>query len=129
MIVIDASAVIELLFGRPSGARVADELAHDLAAAPQLLDVEVAQVIRRHELGGGIDRSQAVARLEGLADLPVHRYPHRPLIARAYAWRHNVTVYDGVYLALAEALDARLLTADRSLGRVPGCTATVDVIV
>ena len=61
-------------------------------------------------------------------NLPIRRYPHQGLLARAFEFRSNVTVYDGLYLALAEALQSRLLTGDAALQNVPGCHAAVEVV-
>lgn len=130
MIVADASAVVELLLG-PDGA-VAEELARrlggrEVVVAPHLVDVECAQVLRRFERAGDLDAGLARACLDDLLDLPIDRYPHRDLLPRAFELRANVTAYDGVYLALAEALDAPLLTADTRLVEIPGCAAEVLV--
>jgi predicted nucleic acid-binding protein len=93
-----------------------------------LLDVEVGQVLRRCTLTKKITEGRAKEALEDLADLPVIRYPHGPLLARAFAMRHHVTIYDAVYLALAEALEAPLLTRDVLLARAPCHRATVRVV-
>ena len=128
MIVLDASAVVEYLLGRPAGVLVDVALSSEPTSAPHLLDVEVAAVVRRFELRGELEATSATGCIQDLKGLPIRRYPHGPLITRACTWRHNVTVYDGVYLALAEALDATLITLDASLAAVPGCTARVDVL-
>lgn len=61
-------------------------------------------------------------------DVPTHPYPHTGLLSRAFEFRASVTVYDGLYLALAEALDCRLLTADEAHAKVPDCDALVEVL-
>lgn len=96
--------------------------------APHLLDAEVGQVLRRYERLGDLDQAGARAALAHLAALPITRYPHGPFVGRAYDLRANVTVYDGLYLALAEALDAVLVTTDAALLGVPSCNAAVDVL-
>ena len=131
MIVADASVVVDLLLGGPSPA--GDALAERLAsrepvAVPHLLDVEVTQVLRRYVLAGSLPRSQAAALVEELGQLPLIRHGHRPLLARAFELHANVTAYDAVYLALAELLEAPLLTADAGLAGVPGCSATVELV-
>lgn len=131
MIVADASVVVDLLLGPPSEAG-GEELARRLArreavAAPHLLDAEVGQVLRRLVHGGSLGAEAAVERLADLADLPIERYPHRDLVLRAFDLRDNVTVYDGLYLALSEVLEAPLLTGDARLADVPGCRAEVVV--
>jgi predicted nucleic acid-binding protein len=128
VIVADASAVIELLLGRPTAEGLVGQLTNDPTlelAAPHLVDAEVGQVLRRFELRGELDEAAARAALGDLTDLPIVRYPHGPLLARAYDLRHNLTFYDAVYLALAEMLDAPFVTADAALAGVPGALASV----
>jgi predicted nucleic acid-binding protein len=88
--------------------------------APHLLDVEVAQVIRRYAANGEIDSDRGRAAVADLADFPLHRYPHDVLLPRIWELRNNLTAYDAVYVALAEALDAPLLTRDRRLAAAAG---------
>lgn len=130
MIVVDASVVVDYLLGGPSPA--GDALAavlvdNEPVSAPHLLDVEVSQVLRRFVLRGRLDPDLAEEMLAELIALPVRRYEHVGLVTRAFELRGNVTMYDAVYLALAEVLDAPLLTADAALADVPGSTAAVDV--
>jgi len=128
VIVADASAVIELVLGRPAAEGLVGQLTDDPTlelAAPHLVDAEVGQVLRRFELRGELDEAAARAALGDLTDLPIVRYPHGPLLARAYDLRHNLTFYDAVYLALAEMLDAPFVTADAALAGVPGALASV----
>ena len=128
MIVVDASAVIELVARSPAGLRVAERVsgADETLHAPHLIDVEVAHALRRLTLAGAISTRTATARLAALATLAVERYPHTDLLARIWELRENVTAYDAAYLALAEALGAPLLTCDRALLDVPGCSALVE---
>ncbi len=128
MIVVDASAVIDLLLLLPPhGSAIAARLAAEApdVAAPHLLDVEVAQVLRRWVLAGKLTDARARGALQDLADLPLVRYEHGPLLDRAFDLRANATVYDAVYLALAEALAAPLLTRDAALASVPGVRVAV----
>lgn len=131
MIVVDASVVVDYLLGGPSPA--GDELARrfddgDVVIAPQLLDAEVGQVVRRYALRGELDDTLAEGLVRELVLLPIRRYPHAPVIVRAFDLRANATVYDGIYLALAEAADASLLTADARLADVPGVGVDVEVV-
>ncbi len=96
--------------------------------APHLLDVEVAQVIRRYAANGDIDAGRGRAALDDLADMNLQRYPHGFLLPRVWDLRENITAYDAVYIALAEALDAVLLTRDQRLARAAGHRARVVVV-
>lgn len=130
MIVADASVVVDYLLGgsSPAGDALADAFADCVpVCAPHLLDVEVGQVLRRYSQHGEVGGDLAQSLVNELVELPITRYEHRALLARAFELRANATVYDAVYLALAEALDAPLLSADAALAAVPGSTAVVDV--
>ena len=85
--------------------------------APHLLDIEVAQVIRRYAANGEIDAERGRAALADLADFPLRRYPHDFLLPRIWDLRNNLTAYDAVYVALAEALDAPLAHPRPAPGR------------
>ncbi|MEX2322445.1 MAG: type II toxin-antitoxin system VapC family toxin [Acidimicrobiia bacterium] len=131
MIVVDASVVLDFLLGphSPAGDRLSDHLeGGDVVCAPHLVDTEVGQGLRRLAMRREIDLTEASDMLGLLATLPLERYPHRRLVPRAFELRDNVSVYDGVYLALAELLDIPLLTGDAALSDVPGCGANVDVV-
>jgi len=130
VIVVDASAVIEVLLRTPVGLRIEGRLlsGRDSLHAPHLIDVEVAQVLRRYAAGRELSPDRGRQALVDLADLPVHRYPHHFLLPRIWELRQNVTAYDAVYLALAEVLDAPLLTRDAKLASAPGHDAAVEVI-
>jgi len=96
--------------------------------APHLLDVEVAQVIRRYVAAGDVSEERGRAVLADLHDFPLHRYPDGFLLPRVWQLRNNLTAYDAVYVALAEALDAPLLTRDRRLAAAAGHHARVDLV-
>ena len=96
--------------------------------APHLADVEVAQVLRRYVREGGLEVEAGRAGLETLSLLDLERHSHEPLLERVWALRANLTPYDAVYVALAEALGARLLTCDGRLARAPGLLGRVDVV-
>jgi predicted nucleic acid-binding protein len=129
MIVLDASAAIEVLLQTPAGAPVAERIltAESSLHAPHLLDVEVAQVLRRFVMKKEIRAERAEQALQDLSDLPVERYSHDLLIPRAWELRHNLTAYDAVYVALAEILGATLLTRDDRIFRASGHVAHVEV--
>lgn len=124
MIVVDASALIDVLVGAASATgRLADEE----LAAPHLLDAEVASVLRRQTLAGQMEPDQARSALDDLADLEIGRYSHGSLLDRAWQLRANVTVYDALYVALAEVLDVPLVTLDARLAASPGVRARIEV--
>ncbi len=129
MIVLDASAVVELLLGTEVGRMIAARIGDPAIGihAPHLVDVEVAQALRRYVQGGELDRVSAAAALENLRALDLERHPHEPLLGRIWALRQNLTVYDAAYVALAEALDAILLTCDGKLARTPGVNGRIEL--
>jgi predicted nucleic acid-binding protein len=130
VIVLDASAAVELLLGTDEGALVADRIDDpaETIQVPHLLSVEVAQVLRRLVAAGDIRPNRAVDALDDLADLDAGRFPHEPFLVRMFALRANLTAYDAAYVALAEALDAPLVTFDQRLARAPGNRATVELL-
>ena len=130
MIVVDASAVLETLLRTPNAEAVEKRLFEPSQTlhAPHLLDVEVAQVLRRYAGNGEIDDERGRAALADLADFPLRRYPHDFLLPRVWDLRRNLTAYDAVYVALAEALDAPLLTCDRRLATAPGHQARIELV-
>jgi predicted nucleic acid-binding protein len=130
LIVVDASALLEVLLRTPAAERVETRLyvPGQTLHAPHLLDVEVAQVIRRYAANGDIDAERGRMALADLAAFPIRRYPHGMLLERVWNLRHNLTAYDAVYVALAEALDAALLTRDKRLAAAAGHRARVEVV-
>jgi predicted nucleic acid-binding protein len=128
--VMDASAVVELLLQTPVAASMAEEilLSPSDLHAPHLVDAEVAQVLRRLCSWEEVPESRALEALQDLRDLPLVRHSHELLLDRAWELRDNLTIYDGVYVALAELLDMPLLTRDRRIAAAPGHGATVRVI-
>jgi predicted nucleic acid-binding protein len=130
LIVVDASALLEALLGTAASAAVTRRIfeAGQTLHAPHLLDVEVVQVLRRYAIAGDLDDQRARAALDDLADFPIRRYPHGLLFPRAWELRNNFSVYDAVYVALAEALDAPLLTRDRRLANAAGKHVSVELI-
>ena len=127
---LDASAIVELLLGTRLGRAVAARLADPSVGlhAPHLLDVEVAQALRRYVREGEVESADAAAALEHLRALDIERHAHEPLLARIWALRENLTAYDATYVALAEALDTTLLTCDRRLARAPGLSRHVELV-
>ncbi|HEX5321297.1 MAG TPA: type II toxin-antitoxin system VapC family toxin [Stellaceae bacterium] len=130
MSVVDASALLEVLLRTPAAEAVEDRLfaPRQTLHAPHLIDVEAAQVIRRYAANGDIDAERGRAALVDLADFPLRRYPHDLLLPRIWELRNNVTAYDAAYVALAEALDAPLLTRDRRLAAASGHRAQIELV-
>jgi len=121
--------MLEALLRTSAGKAVEDRLfaPGQTLHAPHLLDVEVAQVIRRYAAHGDIDDARGRLALTDLADLTLRRYPHDFLLPRMWDLRHNLTAYDAAYVALAEALDAPLLTRDRRLAAAAGHHARIEL--
>jgi predicted nucleic acid-binding protein len=129
VIVVDASALLEALLRTPAANAVEKRLfaPRQTLHAPHLLDVEVAQVIRRYAANGDIDGARGHLALADLANFPLRRYPHDFLLPRMWELRNNLTAYDAAYVALAEALDAPLLTRDRRLAAAAGHRAQIEL--
>ena len=130
MIVVDASAIAELLLQTRLGAVVEKRLyrTDEALHAPHLLDVEVLSALRRLVRSGDVRADRAEEAISDLGALRILRHGHLDLVTRVWALRQNVTAYDAVYLALAEAFDATLVTCDQPLGAAPGHAARVEVI-
>ena len=120
MIVVDASIVVEVLLRSDMGVALENLVVEgdDQLHAPHMLDVEVAHALRRCALHGEIDERRGRAWLGNLAAMSIERHGHQPLLERMWQLRHNLTAYDAAYLALAESLDAPLLTRDAGLASV-----------
>ena len=130
MIIVDASTALEVILRTPAAAAVEQRLfaPGQSLHAPHLIDVEVAQVLRRYAVTGQLDEERCREALADMADLPLTRYPHDFLLPRIWELRDNLTAYDAAYVALAEALDAPLLTRDRRLASAPGYHAHVELV-
>jgi predicted nucleic acid-binding protein len=117
VIVVDASALLEVLLQTPLAASFEDRLLDNVHAlhAPHLLDIEVAQIVRRFVLARAMDPERAQAALDDFGAFPIQRHAHDLFLPRVLALRDNFTAYDAIYVALAEVLDATLLTHDRRL--------------
>jgi predicted nucleic acid-binding protein len=131
VIVVDASALLEFLLQTTLGARVEARLFRDQDEfhAPHLADVEVAQGLRRLVRAGEVSPARAAEAIVDLGDLDLHRHPHLDLLTRAWKLRENLTAYDAMYVALAEALGAPIVTCDAPLAKAPGHRAQIEVIV
>jgi len=129
MLVVDASCLFHVLTGAPGAEAVRDRLDADGdQAAPHIVDVEVFGVVRREHLRGNLDRTEATQAIEDLEAWPGERFGHRLLLARAWELRDTVRGWDAMYVALAEALDAVLLTTDRRLAAATGPTCRIEAV-
>lgn len=126
VIVTDASAIVELLRRAGAGDRIAERLRGSIAVAPAHLDAEVLSALGRLERGGFASGRAVESAISHLVRLPVERVPIRPLLHRAWQLRDNVSLRDGLYVACAERLEARLLTLDARLARA--CPEVADLI-
>jgi len=128
VIVLDASAAAELLLDTPRGAVVARRIAagDETVHVPELLGIEIASVLRRMLLRGALDEGRARRVIDELDALGVESYPHAALLHRVLDLRENLTAYDALYVALAEALDAALVTCDAKLATASGHGAQIE---
>jgi predicted nucleic acid-binding protein len=130
VIVSDASALTAMFLRLRGSDAIEARLRGSGAAlhAPHLLDAEVAHVLRRYAANGQIGAERGRELLADLADLPLQRHAHDWLLPRVWELRHNLTACDAIYVALAEALDAPLVTRDRRLAAAPGHQARIEVM-
>jgi predicted nucleic acid-binding protein len=128
VLVVDTSAVVAALVARPPNQALVDRLRVDGDLhAPHLLDVELLHALRRLVLAGQLSEDRAADVRTDVADLTVVRYGHGALADRTWELRHNLTAYDATFIALAEALNAPLVTCDARLARAPGSSAVVEL--
>lgn len=130
MIVIDASALIEILLRTGRADRLMERAlrAAERLHAPQLLAIEITSVLRRLVQWKEITAERAEQAFADFAQFIIERHPHEPLLPRIWQLRDAMTAYDGAYVALAEALGAPLLTCDGRLARAQGHRATIEMI-
>jgi predicted nucleic acid-binding protein/GNAT superfamily N-acetyltransferase len=130
VIVVDASVLAPALaYDTPEAARTRGQLGdQENLFAPEIVDLEVAAVWRGALRAGRLDDDRAQLAFTDLAALRLIRASHQPFMARVWELRHNLTPYDAAYVALAETLDATLLTADRKLTRAPSLRCEVELI-
>jgi predicted nucleic acid-binding protein len=120
-LVVDSSAVVAALVGDATNGSWADaQLRSDVLAAPHLMPVEAANILRRRVLDGSLSHDAAAAANDDLVQLAVDLFPYEPCGRRVWELRNNLTAYDAWYVALAESLGVPLVTLDGRLSRAPG---------
>ena len=129
MIVLDASAVVDWLLLTPEGQQIDRRIfsSSESLHAPHLLDIEVAQVMRRLTRDRVISAQRAGEAMQDLLDARIARYPHTLVLPRVWELRYNLSAYDAAYVALAETLNAQLITRDSRLASTPGHSATIEL--
>jgi predicted nucleic acid-binding protein len=129
VIVLDASAAIDWLLQTPAGRRIEQRIysRNESLHAPHVFDLEVTQALRRLAQAGTVSARRAEEAIQDLLDLRIARYPHFVLLPRIWRYRHNLSAYEAAYVALAEDLDAPLLTRDSRLAGAPGHVARIEL--
>lgn len=129
VLIVDASSLYEVVADTARADDVRARLARDVDhAAPSVVDVEVISVIRRDHLAGRLDSTAAAQAVQDLRDWPGERFAHRPLLERVWQLRHSVRTWDAFYVALAEVMQATLITSDFRLARATGPRCTIEVV-
>jgi predicted nucleic acid-binding protein len=129
VIVVDASVLAPVVADEgDDGRRFRERLRDETVIGPDLLRVEVVSVLRRHAANGSLTAEQADVAVDDLLAFPILVFPTAPLLDRAWQLRHNISVYDSCYVALAEAVEHPLLTADRRLAAAPRVRCAIEVL-
>lgn len=130
MIVVDSSAVLEVLLRSPRAPEIEKRIfaANESLHAPHLLDLEVVQVLRRYSLAAEMPMARGQEAIIDLLNLPIARYPHDIFVDRIWELRNTMTAYDAAFVALAESLPAPLLTCDAKLSAASGHRAKIMLI-
>ena len=129
MIVLDASAALELLLNTATGRLIAREIINRETAlhAPHLIDLEIVQVLRRYVFAGEIPEDRAITAMNHWRSLDVTRYPHEPFMTSLWQFRNNLTAYDAAYVVLAKVLSATLVTCDTALADITRLDRTINI--
>ncbi len=127
MIVIDASVALEILIRTPLGARISESIIREDVHVPHLIDIEVTNALRRLTISGGLNDNAADEALDGMRDWTLVRHEHTALLGRIWELKDSISAYDACYVALAETLNAPLLTLDAKLSRAHGHHAKIEM--
>lgn len=128
-IVVDAGVLaVALVDNGSSGQQARQRLLGHAMYAPEIIDLEVPSVVRKQVLAGSLGADRAGQAIDDLSALPLVRVPHRPLLSRVWQLHQNLTTYDAAYVAVAELVDATLVTADARLSRVPNPRCQFDLL-
>ena len=130
MIVLDASAAVAVLLNvGPEAELIRERISQpeETLHVPHLFEIEVLHALRRNDLGGALPAERARLALNRLCQTRLTRYPHTSFLGRIWELRENLTAYDAAYVALAEVLNAPLVTTDARLAQAPGNRATVEL--
>jgi predicted nucleic acid-binding protein len=127
LIVLDASALVDFLLNQAPQRWVARRMLESGGelSAPSCVDVEVVSALRRHVQRGTIGSRAGTVAIDQLIDLDLRRHAETAFLHRMWQLRNNLTAFDAAYVALAEALDAPLVTTDAALARTPGHSARI----
>jgi predicted nucleic acid-binding protein len=128
MIVVDASVIVALLIHTPVASALRERFLSETLHAPHLIDLEVMQTLRRLVRSREMMLERAYEALDDFNDMRIERYPHSMFLMRVWELRSNLTAYDAVYVALAEELNAVLLTLDARLAAAPGMARVVEIV-
>lgn len=127
-VVIDASVVVSLWLNAEASHRIVERLRGEMLHAPDHVLVETTNVLRRRRNAGLLDAADAETAFSGVMRMPIRLWPFASIATRAWQLGASASNYDAAYLALAERLDAPLLTGDARLSRVPGVRCAVEVV-
>jgi predicted nucleic acid-binding protein len=129
MLIVDASCLYEIVADTPAAESIRRRILNDTElVAPHVVDAEVLGAIRLNHLRGRLDATAAQQAVDDLGQWPGDRYGHRALLPRAWELRHSVRSWDALYVALAEALDAPLVTLDARLAAARGPLCSIELI-
>jgi predicted nucleic acid-binding protein len=128
-VVVDAGVLaVALVDNESEGQRVRKRLLGHTLYAPEMVDLEVTSVVRKQVLLAGLNPDRAAQAIDDLSNLPIVRVPHRPLLHRVWQLYQNAAPYDAAYVAVAEFVDATLVTADARLSNIPRARCRFDVL-